>query len=121
MDDEDVGVGGQALPPGELGEVKIDREIEAALERRALLKAAGWIAECFVDIGRGEFYAETLVWIGQQAERAFGDRAFARIGVGRLVFIAFLGQRGGRTQAYEDAGPNPDCNWSPSLHGGFNR
>ena len=50
------------------------------------------IAKHFADIGRGEFYAEALIGIGQQAERALGNRALARIGIGGLVFIAFLGK-----------------------------
>ena len=109
MNDEDVGVGGQALPSGELVEVEIDREIEAALERPALLEPAGGVAKHFADIGRGEFYAEAFVRIGQQAERALGNRALARIGIGGLIFIALLRERRSRRQADEDAGPNPDC------------
>ena len=45
-------------------------------------KTAGRVAKHFADIGRGEFYAETLIGIWQQAERAFGNRALARIGIG---------------------------------------
>jgi hypothetical protein len=84
----------QPLPAGEFLEIQIDREIEPALEGSPLFKAAGRIAKHLADIGRGEFYPEPFVRIGQQAERALGHGAFAGVGIGRLVLIAFLRERG---------------------------
>src|SRR4051794_17597602 len=107
MNDEDVAVGGQALPSGELVEIEIDREIETPLEGRALLETAGRVAERLADVSGREFYTEPLVRIGQQAERAFGNRALAGIGIGGLIFIALLRNRRKGRRADEGASPNP--------------
>ena len=117
MDGKYIGVGGQALPSGELVEIEIDREIETSLEGGALLESAAGVSKHFSDIGRGEFYAEALVRIGQQAERALGNRAFAGVGVCGLILIGLLRTCGKRRRADEGARPNPSRNWSPSFHG----
>ena len=110
MDLEHVGVESKLFGPHQLLQVDIYCQVEPSLIDGAPLDTSRNVAQCFADIGRGKLDPVFLQRIWQQSEGLFLDRAFARVGIRRLVVVGLLvllGDCGAAPSGHDNQGQKP--------------
>lgn len=81
---------GELVETYELLQVDVDSQVQPPFLDGALLQSSRSIAQHLANVGRREFNAVLLEWIGQKTESLLFDRALSRVRIGRLVVVRFL-------------------------------